>query len=240
MQLSGTSFAAPVVAGAAAQILARHPDFTPDQVKGALMLSTKPVENAPPLSVGVGELQAARAPSIGNPPNPNKALDKFVTSDPLTGEKAFDAVSWLQTAKASVSWDAVSYDAASWEGRLVGSRGLGRGLLRRCLVRRRLLPRRLLRRRVVPRRLLRGRRRGRHRRRRRIQPGQHAARCDCRRSRAFPLRRTCSTLPRSRPAFLPHSSDAHRGRSRPAPVSLLWGIFDPLPIKGDVTPSRAS
>ena len=39
MWMSGTSFAAPVVAGAAAQILARHPDWTPDQVKGALMLT---------------------------------------------------------------------------------------------------------------------------------------------------------------------------------------------------------
>src|SRR5215813_12041545 len=47
IQLSGTSFAAPVVAGAAAQILARHPSFTPDQVKGALMESTKDVYGAP-------------------------------------------------------------------------------------------------------------------------------------------------------------------------------------------------
>jgi serine protease AprX len=116
MQLSGTSFAAPVVAGAAAQILAQHPGFTPDQVKGALMLGAKPVDGAAPLSVGVGELAAARAPSISNPPNPNRALDRFVTTDPLTRAKAFDAASWLLTAKTDVSWDQVSYDAASWEG----------------------------------------------------------------------------------------------------------------------------
>ena len=42
MQLSGTSFAAPVVAGAAAMILAAHPDWTPDQLKGALMASAQP------------------------------------------------------------------------------------------------------------------------------------------------------------------------------------------------------
>jgi len=34
IQLSGTSFAAPVVAGAAAQSLSAHPTWTPDQVKG--------------------------------------------------------------------------------------------------------------------------------------------------------------------------------------------------------------
>src|SRR5205085_2843991 len=32
MQLSGTSFSAPAVAGAAAEILAQHPDWGPDQV----------------------------------------------------------------------------------------------------------------------------------------------------------------------------------------------------------------
>ena len=42
MQLSGTSFAAPVVAGAAAMLLAQHPTWTPDQVKGALMVTATP------------------------------------------------------------------------------------------------------------------------------------------------------------------------------------------------------
>src|SRR5205823_226998 len=39
LQLSGTSFSAPVVSGIAANILGAHPDWSPDQVKGALMLT---------------------------------------------------------------------------------------------------------------------------------------------------------------------------------------------------------
>ncbi len=39
MSLSGTSFAAPVVAGSAAQVIARHPYWMPGQVKGALMVT---------------------------------------------------------------------------------------------------------------------------------------------------------------------------------------------------------
>jgi serine protease AprX len=114
MQLSGTSFAAPVVAGAAAQILARHPAFTPDQVKGALMVSAKPLANAAPMSVGVGELRMGLSAFTLSPPNPNKGLDKFVKTDPVTGTTAFDALSWFNTAKASVSWNDVSWNDVSW------------------------------------------------------------------------------------------------------------------------------
>ena len=43
MELSGTSFAAPVVSGVAADLLGMHPDWTPDQVKGAIMRSATPL-----------------------------------------------------------------------------------------------------------------------------------------------------------------------------------------------------
>jgi hypothetical protein len=114
IQLSGTSFAAPVISGAAAQILARHPEFTPDQVKGALMASTKDVDGAAEGSVGVGELQMSRAAMFLSPPNPNKALEQWLKKSVVTGETSFDAVSWLDVAKSNVSWDSVSWDSVSW------------------------------------------------------------------------------------------------------------------------------
>ena len=114
MQLSGTSFAAPVVAGAAAQILAKHPTFTPDQVKGALMVSAKPLPNAAPMSVGVGELRMDRSAFVLSPPNPNKGLDQFLKTDPVTGTTSFDAQTWFKTAKANVSWNSVSWNDVSW------------------------------------------------------------------------------------------------------------------------------
>jgi len=115
IQLSGTSFSAPVVSGVAAQILARHPDYTPDQVKGALMLSARKTRKAAPGSLGVGEVNAAKAIDVKNPPNPNKALDGFLISDPSSGDvPVFDSVSWSDTAKANVSWDAVSWSDVSW------------------------------------------------------------------------------------------------------------------------------
>jgi serine protease AprX len=113
IQLSGTSFAAPVVAGAAAQILAKHPGYTPDQVKGVLMVAAKPVDGAALGSVGAGEIQMSRAALVVSPPNPNKALASFLVAD-AAGGNTFDAVSWADAARASVSWDSVSWTDVSW------------------------------------------------------------------------------------------------------------------------------
>jgi serine protease AprX len=114
MELSGTSFAAPVVAGTAAQLLARHPSWTPDQLKGALMLTAKNVPGATFGSAGVGELNAGRASSYsGTPPNPNRALNTFLVSDGLGG-LLFNSASWGDTAKSNASWGAASWGDASW------------------------------------------------------------------------------------------------------------------------------
>ncbi len=115
MRLSGTSFAAPVVAGAAAQILARHPSWTPDQVKGALMKAARYVPDAPPGSAGVGEVNAYRAVNVSRAPNPNLALDAYLMPDPAGGgTPVFDAASWSDAAQGDHSWDAASWSDASW------------------------------------------------------------------------------------------------------------------------------
>ena len=113
IQLSGTSFAAPVVAGAAAQLIARHPDWTPDQVKGALMLTAKPVPQAKPGSVGVGQLNAGRAGDLKvTPPSPNLALNRFLVSS--SGSVSFDAASWAEVVAGNASWADASWADASW------------------------------------------------------------------------------------------------------------------------------
>lgn len=66
-------------------------------------------------SVGVGELQLGKAALVLGPPNPNKPLYQFVKPDPIGDSlPAFDSVSWLDTAKANVSWDSVSWTDVSW------------------------------------------------------------------------------------------------------------------------------
>jgi serine protease AprX len=117
MWMSGTSFAAPVVAGAAAQLLAKYPSWTPDQVKGALMLTAK--QTAGGTALGVGEVNVKSAYSFdyaslpAGVPNPNAGLKAFVTTD-ASGTTAFDSASWASTASANASWNQASWNSASW------------------------------------------------------------------------------------------------------------------------------
>jgi serine protease AprX len=127
IQLSGTSFAAPVVAGTAALLVAAHPDWTPDQVKGALLLTAKDTPSALPHSSGVGEVDAARALKLTTPPpNPNLALGRFVVADPDGGSTpVFDAASWGSAARSSASWGDASWGDASWGDASWGSASWG-------------------------------------------------------------------------------------------------------------------
>jgi serine protease AprX len=114
MWMSGTSFSTPVVSAAAAQILARHPGFTPDQVKGALMLAANYLPNVSGPAAGVGEIDAGVASTFDDPPNPNVGLYQFVKSDGPSGQRTFDSASWAAYLSSGASWAQASWAEASW------------------------------------------------------------------------------------------------------------------------------
>ncbi|MEE6261265.1 S8 family serine peptidase [Plantactinospora sonchi] len=58
---TGTSMASPHAAGAAALLVQRHPEWTPEQLKAALVGASDPLPGTDPYTVGAGRLNAARA-----------------------------------------------------------------------------------------------------------------------------------------------------------------------------------
>jgi hypothetical protein len=131
MQMSGTSFATPMVAGAAARLLAEHPSWTPDQVKGALMLTAAPLTGVA-LSGGAGELSVASAASVDDPPNPNLPLNQFLVPDPFGGPTpVFDAGAWGSAVSSgawgSGAWGSGAWGSGSWDSGAWGSGAWGSG-----------------------------------------------------------------------------------------------------------------
>jgi serine protease AprX len=107
MWMSGTSFAAPIVAGAAAQMLARNPGLSPDQVKGAMMMKARYLPAHDP-GAGVGEIDAAASASVSTAPNPNANLYQFVANG------TFDAEAWAAYVTVNSNWTASNWTASNW------------------------------------------------------------------------------------------------------------------------------
>jgi serine protease AprX len=115
VKISGTSFAAPAVAGAAANLAALHPAWGPDEIKGALMLSARRLAGIPQLAQGFGEIDEAAAGTVADPPNPNAGLDRFVTSDPsAAGGKSFDDAAWTDMAWTDMAWTDLAWTDLAW------------------------------------------------------------------------------------------------------------------------------
>jgi serine protease AprX len=113
MWMSGTSLSSPIVAGAAAQVLAHHPSWTPDEVKGALMVSASALPAVDGFAGGVGELDAAAAVALDSPPNPQTNLGAFVTPD-VNGQLHFDGDAWMAAVAAQTDWSETDWSETDW------------------------------------------------------------------------------------------------------------------------------
>jgi serine protease AprX len=109
-QVSGTSLAAPIVAGIAADLAAAHPDWTPAMIKGAI------VNSATPLPSGGNEVNAMAAYwAQGGQLSSDENLTPNTLIDPATGAIDYTQASWSMGSWSTATDPlAASWSAASW------------------------------------------------------------------------------------------------------------------------------
>jgi hypothetical protein len=84
-------------------------------VKGALMLSAKPMPLVGTRAGGVGELDVVGAAALTTPPNPNAGLNQFLRADPAGGSlPVFDAAAWADAAATNAAWNDAAWTDAAW------------------------------------------------------------------------------------------------------------------------------
>jgi serine protease AprX len=110
IRLSGTSMAAPVVAGVAALLLERYPALSPNQVKWLLINTASPYPGMPDNAGLVNVQQAMERAAAGNVPSANEGLpfNKFVGA-------ASGTTQWAQTYWDQTYWDQTYWDTTYWE-----------------------------------------------------------------------------------------------------------------------------
>jgi serine protease AprX len=125
IRLGGTSMAAAVVSGIVADLLQAHPQWTPDEVKAALMRTGRAVPSGNEVAADLAVL--ARPASY---PNPNRGLRPSTLIDPATGAIDYARASWSRaswsicTDLLRASWSQAgavdparaSWSRASWSG----------------------------------------------------------------------------------------------------------------------------
>jgi serine protease AprX len=117
IRAGGTSMSAPMVSGAVALLLEKHPHLTPNQVKGVLMASARSLPGGLP---AVDAFAAIRRVNAGSVPVANQGLTPNDLIDPTTGEIDYTRSSWSRSSwstadgQRAADWARSSWSRSSW------------------------------------------------------------------------------------------------------------------------------
>ncbi len=109
-QLSGTSMSAAVVSGAAALVIQEHPDWTPGQVKAALMEGA----DALPTDSSAAFVQVDGALDVSSPADATADLRPNELLLEAAGITDPDAIRWGAIRWGAIRWGAIRWGAIRW------------------------------------------------------------------------------------------------------------------------------
>ncbi|TMC75689.1 MAG: hypothetical protein E6J09_11935 [Chloroflexi bacterium] len=115
-RLTGTSASSAMAAGAAALVLQAHTDYSPTQVKGALVAGGRDVNGTRTPAVDAAASLGARPARVNAGVAPSAALMKvLVASGQISGSVNWDGITWEGITWESVTWEGVTWESVSWE-----------------------------------------------------------------------------------------------------------------------------
>lgn len=115
IRLSGTSAAAPVVAGLVALLLERYPSLTPDQVKSALMTTSRGYKGMTSKNGVVDADKALQVAKERKTGTANQGLRPSTALDPVGGAVGQTQTYWDQTYWDQTYWDQTYWDQTYWD-----------------------------------------------------------------------------------------------------------------------------
>ena len=121
-RVGGTSMAAAVASGAIATILQKHPNWTPDQVKAAIVRRARAVENAVATDGVVVDAQGNPAPIgttatseiVGAEIAVDKVLRAYETTAPPSANQGIAISTWLDPTTKGIDYSRTSWTRTSW------------------------------------------------------------------------------------------------------------------------------
>ena len=121
MRIGGTSMAAPMVAGAIALMLEEDPSLTPNEVKGAILETTRSIRAAG------DELEVDDAVDEGDDSTANKGLDAEHVVNATTGEIDYTRSRWSRSrwSEASAGKLGAEWARSRWSCDCSSSSGSG-------------------------------------------------------------------------------------------------------------------